>query len=189
MAIYLIHGKDVIRRTKFLTLQEALTQKQIIVHETGNVQQLEVENVSADFEVFIQVGDIVKGGKQDRVLSFDMLVPPRSGRVSIAACCVESGRWRQRGGEDARQFSESSGQAAMQGLLSRRPDVDAVFAASDPMAFGAMRAIKQAGRGIPEDIAHGTVRFSLSRETGAAELDQAAATVAKVVNRLRRVTA
>jgi DNA-binding LacI/PurR family transcriptional regulator len=51
------------------------------------------------------------------------------------------------------QFSESSGQAAMQGLLSRRPDVDAVFAASDPMAFGAMRAIKQAGRRIPEDIA------------------------------------
>lgn len=51
------------------------------------------------------------------------------------------------------QFSESSGQAAMQSLLSRRPELDAVFAASDPMAFGAMRAIKQAGRRIPEDIA------------------------------------
>ncbi|HKA85994.1 MAG TPA: LacI family DNA-binding transcriptional regulator [Acidimicrobiales bacterium] len=51
------------------------------------------------------------------------------------------------------QFSESSGQAAMQSLLSRRPDLDAVFAASDPMAFGAMRAIKQAGGRIPEDIA------------------------------------
>jgi DNA-binding LacI/PurR family transcriptional regulator len=50
-------------------------------------------------------------------------------------------------------FSESSGQAAMQSLLSRRPDLDAVFAASDPMAFGAMRAIKQAGRLIPGDIA------------------------------------
>lgn len=110
MAIYFIHGKDVIRRTRFLTLQEALTKKQIIVHETGNVQQLEVENVSADFEVFIQAGDIVKGGRQDRVLSYDMLVPPKSGKMSIASFCVESGRWRQRGEEDARKFSESSGQ-------------------------------------------------------------------------------
>jgi DNA-binding LacI/PurR family transcriptional regulator len=51
------------------------------------------------------------------------------------------------------QFSESSGQTAMQEVLARRPDIDAVFAASDPMAFGAMRAIKQAGRRIPDDIA------------------------------------
>jgi DNA-binding LacI/PurR family transcriptional regulator len=50
-------------------------------------------------------------------------------------------------------FSESSGQTAMQELMTRRPDIDAVFAASDPMAFGAMRAIKQAGLAIPDDIA------------------------------------
>lgn len=50
-------------------------------------------------------------------------------------------------------FSEASGAAAMAGLLERRPDIDAVFAASDPMALGAMRAIKEAGRRIPEDIA------------------------------------
>ena len=50
-------------------------------------------------------------------------------------------------------FSEASGVAAMQALLARRPDIDAVFTASDPMAFGAMRAIKDAGRRIPEDVA------------------------------------
>jgi DNA-binding LacI/PurR family transcriptional regulator len=48
---------------------------------------------------------------------------------------------------------ESSGAAAMVGLLDRRADVDAVFAASDPMALGAMRIIKESGRRIPDDIA------------------------------------
>jgi DNA-binding LacI/PurR family transcriptional regulator len=50
-------------------------------------------------------------------------------------------------------FSEQSGAAAMAELLDRHPDLDAVFAASDPMALGAMRVLKAAGRAIPEDVA------------------------------------
>jgi len=48
-------------------------------------------------------------------------------------------------------FSEASGYFAMKRLLSARPD--AVFAAADVMAFGAMRAIREVGLRIPEDIA------------------------------------
>jgi LacI family transcriptional regulator len=48
-------------------------------------------------------------------------------------------------------FTEVSGYEAMQKLLVSRPD--AVFAASDIMAIGAMRAVRQAGLHIPEDIA------------------------------------
>jgi len=50
-------------------------------------------------------------------------------------------------------FSEASGAAAMAGLLERHPALDAVFAASDPMALGAMRVIKETGRRIPDDVA------------------------------------
>jgi DNA-binding LacI/PurR family transcriptional regulator len=50
-------------------------------------------------------------------------------------------------------FSEASGAAAMRALLARRPDIDAVFAASDLMAVGAMRVLKEAGRRIPDDVA------------------------------------
>lgn len=50
-------------------------------------------------------------------------------------------------------FSEESGAKAMVALLDRAPGLDAVFAASDPMAFGAMRVLKAAGRRIPEDVA------------------------------------
>jgi DNA-binding LacI/PurR family transcriptional regulator len=38
-------------------------------------------------------------------------------------------------------------------LLDRRPDLDAVFAASDAMAIGAMRSLRAAGRRVPDDVA------------------------------------
>lgn len=50
-------------------------------------------------------------------------------------------------------FSEESGAVAMRWLLQRYPDLDAVFAASDNMAAGAMQVIKASGRRIPDDVA------------------------------------
>jgi DNA-binding LacI/PurR family transcriptional regulator len=50
-------------------------------------------------------------------------------------------------------FTEASGAAAMTRLLDAHPDLDAVFAASDSMAVGALRALKAAGRSVPADVA------------------------------------
>ena len=50
-------------------------------------------------------------------------------------------------------FSEASGAAAMCRLLDRRPDLDAVFVASDLMAGGALRALRERGRRVPDDVA------------------------------------
>jgi DNA-binding LacI/PurR family transcriptional regulator len=50
-------------------------------------------------------------------------------------------------------FTLSGGASAMAALLDRRPDVDAVFVASDMMAVGAMRTLHAAGRRIPADVA------------------------------------
>ena len=50
-------------------------------------------------------------------------------------------------------FSEASGAEAMARLLERVPDLDAVFAASDPMAFGALQVLKEHGRRVPNDVA------------------------------------
>ncbi|WP_184964140.1 LacI family DNA-binding transcriptional regulator [Nonomuraea endophytica] len=50
-------------------------------------------------------------------------------------------------------FSEESGAAAMRALLAGHPGLDAVFAASDLMAVGALRELKAAGRRVPGDIA------------------------------------
>jgi LacI family transcriptional regulator len=48
-------------------------------------------------------------------------------------------------------FTETGGYIAMQKLLPRHPE--AVFVASDTMAFGALRALRQAGVSVPRDIA------------------------------------
>jgi len=56
--------------------------------------------------------------------------------------------WISRGG-----FMDADGYQAMQRLLTLDPPIDAVFAANDPAAIGAMRAIWEAGLLVPDDIA------------------------------------
>jgi DNA-binding LacI/PurR family transcriptional regulator len=50
-------------------------------------------------------------------------------------------------------FSEAGGAAAMQELLEREPLLDAVFAANDNMAVGALRVLERHGRRVPDDVA------------------------------------
>ena len=50
-------------------------------------------------------------------------------------------------------FTQAGGAAAMRRILEGRPDVDAVFAASDLMAVGAIRVLRESGRRVPEDVA------------------------------------
>lgn len=107
LSLYLIRGADQVPDAAYVGLQEAMERGLLIVHETGNVSQLAVENTSPGLLVFIQAGEIVKGGRQDRVLAVDLVVPPQSGRIPIQSFCVEQGRWQQRGGESAGRFAES----------------------------------------------------------------------------------
>lgn len=50
-------------------------------------------------------------------------------------------------------FTRDSGSAAMRQLLRDEPGIDAVFAASDLMALGALHALRAAGRRVPDDVA------------------------------------
>lgn len=106
LAIYFVHGKSRSGPVP-LTLQEALARKTVEVREIGRVNELEVENIGNE-EVFIQSGDIVKGGQQDRVLMVSLVLPPHSGPASIASFCVEQGRWSARGVEDVKRFSTAN---------------------------------------------------------------------------------
>jgi hypothetical protein len=134
LAIYFVHGKADSGPVP-LTLEEALTKGVVRVSETGNVNQIEIENL-ADEEVFVQTGDIVKGGKQDRVITSSLVLPRHSGRVPLASFCVEQGRWTARGTESAQQFASSpsavpsrKAKIAMRALpASPSPHMDSVAA-------------------------------------------------------------
>jgi hypothetical protein len=115
LSIFLIHSAGNATGRKLLTLQEAMEQKKTVVYETGSVNELAIENQSSE-EVYIQAGDIVKGGRQDRVLTMDLLLPAHSGKLPISAFCVEQGRWTKRGNEAADQFNSSNAAVAGKAL-------------------------------------------------------------------------
>jgi hypothetical protein len=106
LTIYLVLGPSTLKG-EYLTLEEAMKQRAVRVHETDDVNELTVEN-RGGVPVFIQSGDIVKGGKQDRTIGTDFILAPKSGKIPVAAFCVESGRWDKRGGESSELFASSS---------------------------------------------------------------------------------
>ncbi|KHL10666.1 DNA-binding LacI/PurR family transcriptional regulator [Mumia flava] len=77
-------------------------------------------------------------------------------------------------------FTEQGGLVATRRLLEQVPDLDAVFAASDPMAVGAIRALREAGRRVPQDVA--VIGFDDS--TMAAMTDPPLTTIAQPVDRI-----
>ncbi len=105
LAIYFVHGVSAPGAVP-LTLQEAMAKGTVRVVETGSVNELKIENLG-DEDVFIQSGDIVKGGRQDRVLTVSFVLPRKSGEVPIASYCVEHGRWSARGTENVKEFAGS----------------------------------------------------------------------------------
>ena len=114
LSVYFIHSDQDVDNEPLLILAEALEKDLLVVHETGNVGELAVENL-CDYPVFIQAGDIVKGGRQDRVLAYDLIVYPDDGVTPIPSYCVEQGRWSRRGGESDAEFSQLQEPLGIQG--------------------------------------------------------------------------
>jgi DNA-binding LacI/PurR family transcriptional regulator len=101
------------------------------------------------------VDHLVKGGRQviatiagpaDMAAAVDRLAGYRE-------AIAEAGHTPDPALEVHADFTQDGGADAMRHLLSVRPDIDAVFTASDLMAAGAMAVLEAAGRRVPEDVA------------------------------------
>ncbi len=100
--------------SEFLTLDEGLRSGDVVVTEYGNVRGLirrhtpatqhQAQAESAEVNKLVLVnnskrpllllaGEIVAGGKQDRVIGKDRIVPAESDPVDLSVFCVEPGRW------------------------------------------------------------------------------------------------
>jgi DNA-binding LacI/PurR family transcriptional regulator len=82
-------------------------------------------------------------------------------------------------------FTPLGGKNAMRLLLDQAPQLDAVFAASDPMAIGAMATLRQAGRRVPGDVAV----IGFDDVTAAAFTDPPLTTVRQPVERMGALAA
>ena len=96
---------------QFLTLDEGLRSGEVIVTEAGSVQGLRrrhpapaIHHEGAEVNRLVLInnskrpllllaGEIVSGGKQDRVIGKDRIVPAESDPVDLSVFCVEPGRW------------------------------------------------------------------------------------------------
>jgi hypothetical protein len=94
---------------EFLTLDEGLRSGEVIVTESGGLQplmrrrripippgpqvnQLVLVNNSKR-PLILLAGEIVTGGKQDRVIGKDRIIPAESDPIDLGVFCVEPGRW------------------------------------------------------------------------------------------------
>jgi DNA-binding LacI/PurR family transcriptional regulator len=85
-------------------------------------------------------------GPGDMAAGVDRLAGYRDG-------LIEAGLETDPSLEAVGDFTHEGGAAAMSRLLANRPDIDAVFAASDLMAAGALAVLATAGRRVPHDVA------------------------------------
>src|SRR4029077_4772926 len=99
--------------SEFITLDEGIRSGQVVVTEVGNlhssmrrrpvqvrpyggaeVNRLVLVN-NSKHPLILLAGEVVTGGKQDRVVGKDRIVPAESDPVDLSVFCVEHGRWTE----------------------------------------------------------------------------------------------
>ena len=116
----------------YLSLDEAMGQKIVTIRERGDgsVPIVIIIN-SGKLPIYISAGEIIIGGKQDRIVAYDVIVHPGK-ELPIEVRCVEHGRWQGQsmafsaapvmGGRAAKSAAQFSGQDAVWREVARQND-------------------------------------------------------------------
>jgi len=86
--------------SQLIPFREAIQKGYVTVQERGsssieNVHWLSVYN-NSDKAVYIASGELLEGGRQDRVVTKDTILLPKVGRIDLPVMCVEEGRWSEK---------------------------------------------------------------------------------------------
>jgi hypothetical protein len=102
LTVFLVHTEHEDNRD-FLTLDEGLKKDLVKVTELEQEQvgELRFDNQS-DRPLYLQEGERLYGGKQDRTIAVSLVIPPKSGKMSVPTFCIEQSRWRE--GDKGRTF-------------------------------------------------------------------------------------
>ena len=121
LAVYPVHGTTAGSAAP-LTLEQGMARGQVRIREMADGRH-EIDNLS-DRQIFIQAGDLVRGGSQDQVIATTVLVPPHALGLPIAMFCVERDRSAPANGQTNLSFSAAGlipSQTAKLSLLTHAP--------------------------------------------------------------------
>jgi hypothetical protein len=125
LTLFPVRGRDLAGSADYITLDQGIKNGTVIISEKGGgqqaalrrpsrrgsanarVQQVSTNESSASVnelaltnksgkKLLLLSGEVIVGGKQDRIVEEDRIVPPVSVPVSLSVFCVEHGRWSQR---------------------------------------------------------------------------------------------
>src|SRR5215470_14064298 len=113
----------------FLTLDEGLTSGDVVVTEAGSVRGLQRDGSRrpatgdqvntlvlinrSSKPLILLAGEVVTGGKQDRIIAKDRIVPAHSDPLDVSVFCVEPGRWTHKTANFSSGSSNSNAVAGM----------------------------------------------------------------------------
>ncbi len=131
LTVFLLETPRVTDPTDYMTMTEALERETLSITEKGggSVPVLLARNTGRR-PVLMLAGEIVVGGKQNRTLRDDVLLPPRSDQVELPVYCVEQGRWTGA----SMEFGTKSALAAPNvraGAVQKRPQAEIWASVSD----------------------------------------------------------
>ena len=176
-AVWLVGGERA-PAIEVATLDDARALGTLLITERAqaSVPELIVEN-RGKAHVLLMAGEILVGGKQNRVLSEDVLLPPLSGPRNLGVYCVEQGRWNT-----GRTEFESKSTLAAPGpalRLMQKTDQAQVWSEVGRQAPGGPVAV--ADRELSGHLRGGQVKDHLKRVERAADWAPPAAALGAVV--------
>ena len=78
-------------------LKRGMAHRKIKVMERGNLMYRDINSVvienNSDQHLLLLGGELLSGGRQDRIIAKDTILPPKSGKTEIKVYCIEDSRW------------------------------------------------------------------------------------------------